>query len=202
VLGAILTWLRDGGAATIGVLAALYVLIRDERRYRKDKRRSRADQARLVSVDAGLDSNFIQGEVAGEDIYIVSVEAENLSERPIFDVRFGRPNLDANSWRPYEGIEKVKAVSPGGSARILFAVETTCSMDDLDEFGSVPVHFTDAGGARWRRTANSQPIEVASLSWWDVSGGAKPSWSERLIGRLLSLLRRHPGPTEEHMGLF
>jgi hypothetical protein len=153
----------SSAATTFGVLTALFVVIRDEHRYRREQRQARGDQARLISVEFDHDHDF-QFQFGQRGRNYVFGRVRNFSGRPILDVSFEVPEDYPGSC--YLGDEGPLDENNPGTARVvdaggqLVAVYSVGGLVDWDRFMKVRVFFTDANGVRWSRTEPGPPAEV------------------------------------------
>jgi hypothetical protein len=129
---------------------------------------ARADQARLVILEFTYDE--LTDLYSGGEHSIVVAKVKNLSSRPIFDVRIEIPEDNAEM-RLLEDQEptntpntpKVKAIADHGEHQTRY--EHLAPRIDWEWINVVPfVHYVDANGARWTRTATSQPHEIITTT--------------------------------------
>jgi hypothetical protein len=153
-------------ATTVGVLTALFVVLRDERRYRADQRQARGDQARLVAVEFDWDEKFeLDCGIKGRS-YVAGI-VRNFSSRPILDVAFEVPASDPGLFLADEGpfydgsnTGKAQIVEGGGKLGAMYALAE--EHIEWDRFRRLRVFFTDANGVLWTRTQHEPPKEVSA----------------------------------------
>ena len=147
----------SGLFTSIGVVGTLVALVVGERRYRVQRQLERADQARLVLLEFTLDLEAL-GETGG---YYVIGSVENLSERPIFEVKIELPTTSnlALDW-PYgdadENTGTARAINAGAKMAACYAPRG--GKVDWDGLNGALVRYTDANGARWTRTEDGEPV--------------------------------------------
>lgn len=146
---------------TLGVGVALYVAIRDSRRFAKEERlrheqdtARRADQARLARVEAHLKNRG--------DFRRISIVLENLSPLPLFDVEVVVPPSFEDRAITTDPVTPVNT-SPNRTVKVVrpeeyfdwyFWCDPAHERDGCD---FVAMAFTDAAGVRWKRTSKGQP---------------------------------------------
>ncbi|BAH32985.1 hypothetical protein RER_22770 [Rhodococcus erythropolis PR4] len=151
---------------TIGVGVALFVAIRDSRRFAREEQlrheqdtARRADQARLVQIVSYTKN---QG-----DLRRISIELENLSDLPLLDVEVFVPAdfedrlITKNPMHPTQVSQgrTIRPVKPGEVISWWFWCDPA---DESQARSRVGMVFTDVAGARWIRTPNDQPALAPS----------------------------------------
>lgn len=146
---------------TIGVGVALFVAIRDSRRFAKEEQRRhehdtarRADQARLVQIVSHARN---QG-----DLRHISIDLANISDRPLLDVEVAIPAdfedrvITKNPVHPTQVSpdRTPSTVEAGGTIGWSFWCDPA---DESKARSGVGMVFTDAAGVRWIRTSKGQP---------------------------------------------
>lgn len=129
---------------------------------------ARADQARLVILEFTYDE--LTEIYSGGEHSIVVAQVKNLSSRPIFDVRIEIPAdniemrlLDDQEPTNTPNTSRVKAIADHGE--LVARYDHFAPTIDWDWINVVPyVHYVDANGARWTRTATGQPHEILTTT--------------------------------------
>jgi hypothetical protein len=160
-LAGLKTWAEM--ATVAGVFGALYVIRRDNRRFRAEDQVRRGDQARTVTLEFedALDEAYQVGLPIQGHTYIVG-KIVNFSERPLLDVRFELPtdpNIEVAELPHGENVAVAKVVPGGGTFSVWFDVHGPGPFD-WTPFLNLHVRFTDANGVRWRRTEYIPPQEI------------------------------------------
>lgn len=147
---------------TVGVGVALFVAIRDSRRFAKDEERRRtedterrADQARLIQVAPVARPNMPPG------LTHVSLTVINHSTSPILDVTRVIPESLKERISPAVPAEALRSLAPGKKVlkpgeewEWAFLSPENAVREAID---SVLIAFTDAAGVRWTRTHDGRP---------------------------------------------
>ncbi|MBJ8343008.1 hypothetical protein JGU71_29415 [Antrihabitans sp. YC3-6] len=140
---------------TLGVLAALYVVIRDNRRFSTEEERRRADQARLVRLRANY-----------SDPRAVTLLLTNLSSKPIFDVVFVEPthpdaSVTTRMSYPQHHPDIVDSIGAGGKYTVnYFLIRDGNNLglgDTVEGKLATSVMFLDAQGVPWSLSPGEQP---------------------------------------------
>lgn len=146
---------------TVGVVATLAVLAVTERRYRNDRQQERSDQARLVLLDFELDEGVLFD--TNEEYVVFAVV--NLSERPIFGVEIKLPegstlHLDYPYGEEPRNTGTTRAIDASKSLKAYYRPRT--GKIDWKSLNNAYVQYMTANGARWRRTAEGEPVDITT----------------------------------------
>jgi hypothetical protein len=158
-------WLQIAGAvgsliSALGVVIAIFVVIRDGRRFsrdesrREDEAKSRlAEQARLVAV-----LPVMRGR------HDLDVGVINHSAAPVFDLHIRTPRLSDERFTPHHGGKRagtqlnLQMLPPHGAHPVAFRVMGSGAVPPNDiSVIEAEIEFTDANGVRWRRRNTSPP---------------------------------------------
>lgn len=142
--------------AALGSVSAVIMAVKVYRHQVDDKRRQQASRV-LTFV-----------EPAGDDITRIQWVAQNLSDLPIYDVRYVSP---IPPWDPNEqtvdghaALKRIDPVSEVGRARLSVTTEQRGAMYvqylNVPEVAESVIEFTDAAGHRWRRRSNGKLTKV------------------------------------------
>lgn len=149
---------------TVGVGVALFVAIRDSRRFAHEERQRRredterrADQARLIQVFPDARRDMPPGTIRCD------LKVHNHSTAPILDVTHEMPTRLDNLIVPSEPVERrglVKLTKPVLKPGDTWEWSFDCDNPDvyMDAINSISISFTDAAGVRWVRVWNQQPV--------------------------------------------
>ncbi|RYE43661.1 MAG: hypothetical protein EOP24_27435 [Hyphomicrobiales bacterium] len=151
-LGAIFT--------TLGVSVALFVAIRDSRRFAQEERRRRredterrADQARLIQITTWDQHAFQQASVE------VTFRVDNHSASPILDASCEIPASITDRVTLIDTLVSTSPFTPAVTAGQWHSWSIKCDPDVAKEVrDTVFIAFTDAAGVRWTRTWNQPPV--------------------------------------------